>query len=363
MPNMVLLRLATLVALAASAALFVHYVDPVEASFCAAESGCEKVRRSAFSYFGTPLLNLPLLGLIAYGTVFVTSLRSPGGPIAPRLALAGGVGGAAFLALQIFVVGAMCWLCVVVDVAALTAGLFGWLSLRRGPGADPLKIGAWGAIAAITLVAPPLWTRVRPGPPVPASVRALYEPAKINVVEFADFECPFCRRLHPVLKQAISELPEGSVHFVRMNVPLPHHQYAETFAKAHICADQQGKGEAMADVLMTEEPGPKVVEQALDHLALDPARFKTCLEADSTAERIERETQVLRDADMLGLPTTYIEGKRFVGSVGIEALRDALGRAQRGETKSGLPLPGFLGLLAAALGASAWFGRRRPEAA
>jgi predicted DsbA family dithiol-disulfide isomerase/uncharacterized membrane protein len=356
---LLLLRLPALVALAASAALFMHYIDPVDASFCAAESGCEQVRRSPISYFGSPVLNLPLLGLVAYGTVLFTSLAPERRRLAAWLAVAGGVGGPTFLLLQVVYVGAFCWLCGVVDAAAIAAALGGVLLLRRGAGPEPLRPGAWLAFAAIAALAPPLWSRVRPAEPVPGVVRALYVPGKINVVEFADFECPFCRRLHPILKQAISEYPEGRVHLVRMNVPLDHHPNAHALASAHVCARAQGQGDRVADLLNDREPGPEAIRAAQQEAGLDTTAFHACLEAPETRATLERETAVLREAGMLGLPTTYIGGKRFVGAVSIEAIREALDLADRGETERGIPAPLYLGLILAAVAATLWRGRAR----
>jgi uncharacterized membrane protein/thiol-disulfide isomerase/thioredoxin len=364
MPSIVLLRLSALVALTASAALFMHYIDPVDASFCGAGSGCEEVRRSPFSYFGSPLINLPLVGLVAYGTVIYTSLHAPGQRVAAWMAIAGGLGGAVFLLLQALYVKAFCWLCTLVDVAALAGALAGVLVLRSSaPAREPLRKGAWLAIAAVSLIAPPLWSRVRPAEPVPDVIRALYVPGKINIVEFADFECPFCRRLHPVLKQAISEVPADRVNFVRMNVPLPNHPNAHALAATYVCARAQGKGEKVADLLNEHEPGPEAFRAAIKEAALDRRALDACLEDPKTAGTIERETEVLREAGMLGLPTTYIGGKRFVGSVDIAAIREAMDLAGRGETEQGIPLPLYLALIAAVVGAAGWLGRARERTA
>src|SRR5271170_7237340 len=70
-------RVAVLFALAASAALYVQYLNPAQAAFCGLNSGCEAVRKSGFSYFGSPLLSIPLVGLVAYATVFWAWLRAP----------------------------------------------------------------------------------------------------------------------------------------------------------------------------------------------------------------------------------------------------------------------------------------------
>src|SRR6185503_6117111 len=95
-----------------------------------------------------------------------------------------------------------------------------------------------------------------------AVVRAVYEPGKINVVEFADFECPYCRALHPVLKRVIQDYPADRVHFVRKHVPLEMHELARPAARAAVCTEEQGKGEAMADALVQAELSEAAIRRA-----------------------------------------------------------------------------------------------------
>src|SRR6185436_13656384 len=94
------------------------------------------------------------------------------------------------------------------------AAAFAHQTTETGPEhlADPLGGRAWGALLVLAIGAPLLWPLVKPAPPVPAVILAEYVPEKINVVEFADFECPYCRKLHPVLKQVIDSYPPGRVH-------------------------------------------------------------------------------------------------------------------------------------------------------
>src|SRR4029078_2997261 len=206
-------QLCTCLALLASAALYVHYLDPADSDFCGLRSGCEAARRSGFSYFGSPYISLPLFSMLAQIALLSLSLRrgrdraqrlGTGGAAAlwalPELTLfaAAGLGGAlavALIAYQGLVLGAFCWLCMVTDGSVIGAALcaLGWASAVRDQEQlplSPLRPGAWFGCAAVLVAAPMLWNGVRPETPVPPGIRALYTPGKINVVEFADFECP-----------------------------------------------------------------------------------------------------------------------------------------------------------------------------
>src|SRR5262245_47156542 len=104
---LVLSRVAALVAIAASTAPYVQYLDPADAPFCGLDSGCEAVRRSDFSYFGgSPFLSVPLVGLLAYLSVLVASLWRPRSLLTRGLFWMGGLLGAALFALQAFYVKA-----------------------------------------------------------------------------------------------------------------------------------------------------------------------------------------------------------------------------------------------------------------
>ena len=242
-------QLCTCLALLASAALYVHYLDPADSDFCGLRSGCEAARRSGLSYFfGSPYISLPLFSMLAQIALLSLSLRR-----GKDRARALGVLAVALIAYQGLVLGAFCWLCLVTDASVIGAALcaLGWASAAREQEQlppSPLRPAAWFGIAAVLVAAPMLWNGVRPETPVPASIRALYVPGKINVVEFADFECPFCRRLHAVLKPVLAEYGER-VAFQRFMRPLEMHPHAELAARAGLCAAAQGKGEEMADRL------------------------------------------------------------------------------------------------------------------
>lgn len=359
--GLVLCRAATLVAIVASAALYVHYLNPADSGFCGLHSGCEEVRRSALSYFQSRFVSMPLVGLVAYASVFALSMARPEGG---ELAVVSGIGGflaLALVAVQAFYVGAFCWLCTVVDAAALVAAgsaVAHRRSTRSGElPFDPLTRGAWWSLFAVMLVAPFGWTAVKPAPPVPSVIRAEYEPGKINVIEFADFECPFCRKLHPLLKRVLADY--SNVRFVRKQVPLEMHEQARPAARAAICAEAQGKGEALADRLVEIELSPAAIRRAAVGTGVDVPTFDGCLASTDPDRRIAADTKLLEEAGMEGLPTTYIGGSRLLGVVSEAALRDALDRAARNESPGGVPGPAYAAFGVALLAGVTWFGRAR----
>ena len=359
-----LARLAALTAIATSAALFLHYVNPVDGAFCGAESGCENVRRSPVAYFGAPFLNLPLVGLIAFGTVFFTSLR-PGEAAAKvfrGLAYVGGLLALGLLLTQAVALGAFCWLCVIVDVAGIAVALFAFLASRAEKGDELLRPGAWIGLAALAIAAPVLWPQVRPAPDVPAGIRAHYVDGKVNVVEFADFQCPFCRKLHPVIKKVIEG--RDDVHFVRLNMPLKQHAQARDAARAAICGEALGKKEKMADALFDATRLDAQSNLTLaKKLGLDVELFARCVANPKTDARIDAEAKILRDAGFMGLPTTYIGSTRIVGASDEAVFREALDRAARGEGSGGVPAYAYLAIVIALMAGAAWMGRNREESA
>jgi protein-disulfide isomerase/uncharacterized membrane protein len=355
-------RVAILFALAASAALYVQYLNPAQAAFCGLNSGCETVRKSGFSYFGgTPLLSIPLVGLLAYAAVFWSWLVAPGAAGTVALTVLGGVVGAGLFGAQAFFIHAFCWLCVTVDSAAIAAAVFSLLDYRaaeeNATARDPLKFIAWIALAVISAGAPAVWSRVMPAPPVPDVILALYQPGKINVVEFADFECPYCRKLHPVMRHVLSAYPAEKVHFVRKQVPLEMHEDARPAARADVCAAEQGKGEELADKLMQLDLSPSADRRAAVGIGVDVEKFDECLASKRPDAVIDADTKLLQTAGMVGLPTTYVQGKRLLGAVSEEALRDALDVAARGDSEGGIPAAFYVPLVFAVLLGIAWLGR------
>jgi uncharacterized membrane protein len=362
LPWLVVLRVSALVALTASAALLSDYIADAP-SFCSAASGCGLVRRSALSHLdlgGGKLLPLPLLGVAGFAVLFLASLLSRRATL-----VAAGVGGviaAYLLYVQAFVLHTFCWLCVTTDVSALLAAAAAFnlpRSVWDEHDAQRLRPWAWWAFGALALAAPLVWPRVKLAPPVPAAVHAYYAPGKINVVEFADFECPACRRFHGILKPELAKY--GSrVHFVRLNKPLDMHPHAKDAARASVCAAAQGKVEPMADALFeAQDLSPGGIDAAAAGVGLDRASFERCMVDPATNAQVEKESSLLVPPELEGLPTTYIGGRRLLGVQSAETVADALERGARGEGMSGISAYVYLPLVALAVLLVLRFGLRR----
>ncbi|HVZ36376.1 MAG TPA: thioredoxin domain-containing protein, partial [Polyangiaceae bacterium] len=192
---------------------------------------------------------------------------------------------------------------------------------------------------------------------VPPAITALYQPGKINVVEFADFECPYCRRLQAVLAPLISEYGDR-VSFRRLQRPLAQHEFAEAAARAALCAEAQGKGEEMAARLFTIQLSEQAIENAAEGLRLDPGRYGACVDSEETTATLASHAALLPDEQFQGLPTTYIGRQRILGVATETTLRDAFEQALRPERPS-LSGPVYVGIWAALAGLVCVVGTRR----
>lgn len=340
---LVVLRALTLGALAAASALVVDYRS-LDSAFCGVESGCAELRHTKLAYLWGVGVTLPEVGLLGLLLVFALSFTR-WRVLSAVLALVGAVIAVVLLALQAFLWHRFCWLCLTVDLGTLLTGFVAlyWLAWRP-PAAEPLFAPwAWAALAGLAMAAPMAWPSLRPAPDVPAGVRAYYEPNKINVVEFADFECPYCRGLFPRLK-ALLALRADRVHFVRLNMPLDSHPHAHGAALAALCAEPD-KAEAFAEFLFTtEDLSSQAIGRAAVALGMNREAFEACRAAPSTAEKLEHEKTLLREIGLQGLPTTYVGAKRIVGAQSNDIFEAALESAEARDGEGGVPGWLYLGL-------------------
>jgi protein-disulfide isomerase len=325
----VLLRLALLVALASSAVLVLEYQDG-GAAFCGAASGCEKVRESAFSQFFSTTLSAPLPNVSVFlhmallgASLFATSRLHH--RLIAAAAGAGALVGLALLVVQAAVVGAACVFCVAVDTSALVAGVAAVLAAREvgrdeelaarvSPDAGTSVVGAWAAAAALATALPFVWAAMPPRTAPPPAIAALGVAGKVTVVSFTDFECPYCRRLHPALDGLVAA-SGGRVALVRKMAPLTFHLGAMPAAKAFVCAPEASR-DAVAHALYEADPGdlrdegPLAIAAAL---GLDRAALEACFRDPATAERVERDKDLYKAVSGKGLPLTVVDGTVVLG--------------------------------------------------
>jgi protein-disulfide isomerase len=132
--------------------------------------------------------------------------------------------------------------------------------------------------------------------------------APVTVIEYSDFECPFCGEFHPTLQRLVAE--SDDVRWVYRHFPLPSlHPNAEMAAEASECAAEQGAFWAMADA-MFESQGLGLSRSRLSILAeevgLDASRFNECLDSGRYASKVQADAADAEAAGAAGTPFTVI---------------------------------------------------------
>jgi protein-disulfide isomerase len=142
--------------------------------------------------------------------------------------------------------------------------------------------------------------------------------APVTIVEFTDFQCPFCGRAHEqTYPQIKSEyIDSGKVRYTIRNYPLPFHENAEKSAEAAECAGEQGKYWEYVDTLFAHQDALTVtnLKQYAKDLKLTSATFDTCLDSGKFAQLIEDDTQAGSAAGVSGTPSFFVNGKILVGA-------------------------------------------------
>ena len=327
--RLVALRFLSLLALAVCVAMVVDYLRPTP-TFCGFRAGCEEVIHSRY---GRPLdVPLPLLGVLAFGLFFALTLfpASRAARLLGPLAITAGLIGLALVGVQFFILNQTCPFCLIVDTAAI---LLAAVVLGLPPSEDAAppprpRRWLWGGLAIIFVAAPVLWSILEPSPEVPPQVRAHWAEGYINVVEITDFGCPYCRQTHLALNQFLDQHGE-QVHFVRLVVPLEHHENSHPAAKSYLCAVRQGKGESIADALfVSDDLSPDALQTLAEQAKLDVEEYHTCIADPAIDEQIEQTARWVEAADLGGLPQIWVQDVLLVGVQTSESLRAALRRAK-----------------------------------
>lgn len=151
--------------------------------------------------------------------------------------------------------------------------------------------------------------------------------APITIVEFSDFQCPFCARVHSTLQTLLSEF-RGQVRLAFRHNPLPNHSRAPMAHKASIAASRQGRFWEMHDRIF-DDPRGLDRQDLLEHareLGLDVAQFERDLADPELEAVIERDLAQGRELGVRGTPTFFINGRLFAGAQPIENFRTAIAR-------------------------------------
>ena len=141
--------------------------------------------------------------------------------------------------------------------------------------------------------------------------------ASVTIVEFGDFQCPFCGRVEPTLADLLKKY-EGKVKLAFRDFPLSAiHVHAEAAAEASRCAESQGKFWPMHDAMYSDQSKltePDLIETAV-RLGMDRGSFTSCLKSGKYKAAIQQDVAAGRNAGVTGTPTFFINGRYLEGSV------------------------------------------------
>ena len=151
--------------------------------------------------------------------------------------------------------------------------------------------------------------------------------APITIVMFSDFQCPFCSRVEPTLKQVMDEY-KGKVRIAWKNQPLSFHPNAMPAAEAAMAAYEQGNDKfwAMHDKLFEKQAdlSPALYEQTAKEIGLDLGKWKSSVESHAAQATIQSDMSAGSAVGASGTPTFFINGKKLVGAMPFDSFKQVI---------------------------------------
>jgi protein-disulfide isomerase len=148
--------------------------------------------------------------------------------------------------------------------------------------------------------------------------------APIALIEYADYECPYCQQIKPVVDRITKEY-QGKIAFAFKDVPLPMHANAQKAAEAAHCAGVQGKFWEYHDRLFeVKQYAVDALKQHAQALSLDQPAFDRCLDSGTQAQRVKAHVSEAQSIGLPGTPGFFINGRFLYGAVDYQTLRQAI---------------------------------------
>lgn len=152
--------------------------------------------------------------------------------------------------------------------------------------------------------------------------------APVTIIEFSDFQCPYCRRVHPTLKRLMHEY-QGRVKLVYRNFPLRNiHPQAQKAAEAAQCAAEQDRFWPYHDKLFsTSRLQVDDLKKYAQELGLNTEQFNTCLDTDKYASKIEQDLQAGAKAGVNATPSFFVNGQPVSGAIPYDDFKELIDTA------------------------------------
>jgi len=151
--------------------------------------------------------------------------------------------------------------------------------------------------------------------------------ATVTIVEFSDFQCPYCGRVYPTVEKLMKDY-DGKVRLVFRHFPLSFHPQAEKAAEAAACAQDQGKFWQMHDKMFTNQQKLAVddLKSFAKDLGLDQGKFDKCLDSGEKAAMVSADEKDGEQAGVSGTPAFFINGIFINGAVPYEQFKETVDR-------------------------------------
>jgi protein-disulfide isomerase len=218
----------------------------------------------------------------------------------------------------------------------------------KGSKEGTLNIGGPQGNKAVAFIASPdlkfvvvgevLDTSVDPAKAVMAKIDVKGEPfkgakdAKVTIVEYSEFQCPYCKRGFDTIEQQVLKNYEGKVKFYFKHFPLPFHPWAEPAAIGAECAKEQ-KPEAYWKLYeayfshQTELNPQNVKDKSLEYLkdaGIDNAKWTTCFDSKASLPKVKAQHAEGGSLGVTGTPAFFINGRMLVGAQPFEQFKNVI---------------------------------------
>ena len=139
--------------------------------------------------------------------------------------------------------------------------------------------------------------------------------AKVTIIEFSDFQCPYCKRGSDTMYEVAKAYP-NDVKVVFKHYPLPFHKEAEPSARASWAAQQQGKFWEFHDIMFNNQDklGTDFYLATAKELKLDEAKFKADMNSEAAAKQVKEDTEAGAKNGIQGTPGFFVNGVAVKGA-------------------------------------------------
>lgn len=150
--------------------------------------------------------------------------------------------------------------------------------------------------------------------------------SKVTIIEFSDFQCPFCKKALPTVKKILKNY-QGQIEFVYRDFPLDFHKQAQNAAEAAQCANEQNKFWEYHDLLFEKQnewaksEGLEFFKKYAQELKLEMEKFNRCLEGHKYKEEVEKDLKDGEEVEVSGTPTFFINGRKLTGARSYEEFK------------------------------------------